>query len=252
MQWPTERSPGEDARMTWTAPEVERPEGSLVAPEQELLAGYLNFYRTTLLHKCAGLTADQLAARPLPPSNLSLLGLIRHLTKVERIWFRIHFASAGPATPGPPTTPDPPTPGPGAPGAATFASASPASASPASATVGSATPGQGSSSRVGSVAPAAPGSRLAPAEPVFDLALGKDADFELIDASRAQAEYEALIDEWALSDKAAEGYSLDQQFTFRDEISSLRMIYIHLIGEYARHCGHADFLREHLDGVTGA
>jgi hypothetical protein len=191
--------------MTWIAPEVERPEGSLVAPEQELLAGYLNFYRTTLLYKCAGLTAEQLAVRPSPPSNLSLLGLIRHLTKVERIWFRIHLASAGPVAPG-----------------------------------------------AASVAPAAPGSGLAPADPVFDPALGKDADFELIDASRAQAEYEALIDEWALSDKAAEGYSLDQQFTFRDEVSSLRMIYIHLIGEYARHCGHADLLREHLDGVTGA
>lgn len=175
--------------MTWIAPEVERPEGSLVAPEQELLAGYLNFHRTTLLYKCAGLTAAQLASRPSPPSNLSLLGLIRHLTKVERIWFRIHFASA---------------------------------------------------------------SNSAPAEPVFDLTLGKDADFELIDAARAQAEYEALIHEWALSDKAAEGYSFDQQFSFKGEVSSLRMIYIHLIGEYSRHCGHADFLRERIDGVTGA
>jgi uncharacterized protein DUF664 len=185
MRWPGGTALGEDARMTWIAPEVERPEGSLVAPERELLAGYLNSYRTTLLYKCAGLTAGQLASRPSPPSNLSLLGLIRHLTKVERIWFRVHFAAA-------------------------------------------------------------------PAEPVFDLTLGKDADFELIDASRAQAEYEALIDEWALSDKAADGHSLDEQFTFKGEISSLRMIYIHLIGEYARHCGHADFLRERIDGVTGA
>ena len=32
---------------------------------------------------------------------------------------------------------------------------------------------------------------------------------------------------------------------------SLRMIYVHLIGEYARHNGHADLLREALDGVTG-
>jgi uncharacterized damage-inducible protein DinB len=172
--------------MTWTAPEIDRPEGSLVAPERELLAGYLDFYRTTLLHKCAGLTAEQLAERAAPPSNLSLLGLIRHLTKVERIWFRIHFAAEDPA------------------------------------------------------------------EPVFAPELGKDADFELLDASRARSEYEGLIAEWALSDKAAEGRSLDEQFTFSGEVSSLRMIYIHLIGEYARHCGHADLVREQLDGVTGA
>ncbi|GAA1653379.1 DinB family protein [Kribbella alba] len=172
--------------MTWTAPEVERPEGSLVAPEPELLAGYLDFYRTTLLHKCAGLTAEQLAERATPPSNLSLLGLIRHLTKVERIWFRIHFAGGDKA------------------------------------------------------------------EPVFAPELGKDADFELIDPARARSEYEGLIAEWALSDKAAEGRSLDEQFTFSGEVSSLRMIYLHLIGEYARHCGHADLLREQIDGVTGA
>ena len=171
--------------MNWIAPEVERPGGSLVAPERELLAGYLNFYRATLLYKCAGLTAEQLAARPSPPSNLSLLGLIRHLTKVERIWFRIHFADD-------------------------------------------------------------------PAEPVFDPALGKDADFELIDATRAQSEYEALVAEWAWSDKAVEGHSLDTRFTVKGEPSSLRMIYIHLIGEYARHTGHADLLREQLDGTTGA
>ncbi|GAA1610501.1 DinB family protein [Kribbella sancticallisti] len=171
--------------MTWIAPEIERPSGSLIAPEQELLAGYLNFYRTTLLVKCAGLTAEQLAERPSPPSNLSLLGLIRHLTKVERIWFRIHFATD-------------------------------------------------------------------PAEPLFAPALGKDADFELIDAGRAQAEYEGLIAEWGLSDQAAAGHSLDERFTFKGQESTLRMIYIHLIGEYARHCGHADLLREQLDGVTGA
>ncbi|MFI6678990.1 DinB family protein [Kribbella sp. NPDC050470] len=171
--------------MTWRAPAVERPDGSLIAPERELLQGYLDFYRTTLLFKCAGLTAAQLAERPSPPSNLSLLGLIRHLTKVERIWFRIHFAAD-------------------------------------------------------------------PAEPVFPLELGKDADFELIDASLAEAEYDGLIEEWKLSDEAAAGHSLDERFTFKETESTLRMIYIHLIGEYARHCGHADLVREQLDGTTGA
>ncbi|MGW1341524.1 DinB family protein [Kribbella sp. NPDC002412] len=171
--------------MTWRAPAVERPSGSLIAPERSLLQGYLDFYRTTLLFKCAGLTAAQLAERPSPPSNLSLLGLIRHLTKVERIWFRIHFAAV-------------------------------------------------------------------PAEPVFPLELGKDADFELIDPADAEAAYDGLIEEWKLSDEAAAGHSLDERFTFRDTESTLRMIYIHLIGEYARHCGHADLVREQLDGTTGA
>ncbi|MFI7060865.1 DinB family protein [Kribbella sp. NPDC050124] len=171
--------------MTWRAPAVERPAGSLTAPERSLLQGYLDFYRTTLLFKCAGLTASQLAERPSPPSNLSLLGLIRHLTKVERIWFRIHFAAD-------------------------------------------------------------------PAEPVFPLELGKDADFELIDPADAEAAYNGLIEEWKLSDEAAAGHSLDERFTFKDTESTLRMIYIHLIGEYARHCGHADLVREQLDGTTGA
>jgi hypothetical protein len=169
----------------WTAPDVVRPDGSLTAPERELLQGYLDSYRTTLLVKCAGLTADQLAARPSPPSNLSLLGLIRHLTKVERIWFRIHFADD-------------------------------------------------------------------PAEPVFAVELGKDADFELIDPADAQPAYDGLIAEWKLSDDAAAGHSLDDRFTFGGTESTLRMIYIHLIGEYARHCGHADLVREQLDGTTGA
>jgi uncharacterized damage-inducible protein DinB len=169
----------------WTAPSVDRPDGSLTAPERELLQGYLDFYRSTLLFKCAGLSASELAAAPSPPSNLSLLGLIRHLTKVERIWFRIHFADV-------------------------------------------------------------------PADPVFPVELGKDADFELIDPAQAQAAYEELIAEWKLSDEAVAGRSLDDRFTFNGTESTLRMIYIHLIGEYARHCGHADLLREQLDGTTGA
>ncbi|MGH3612841.1 MAG: DUF664 domain-containing protein [Pseudonocardia sp.] len=41
---------------------------------------------------CAGLTGEQLAARPVPPSTLSLLGLVRHLAKVERVWLRQRVA----------------------------------------------------------------------------------------------------------------------------------------------------------------
>ncbi|MCX4784699.1 MULTISPECIES: DinB family protein [unclassified Streptomyces] len=78
--------------MTWTAPDVERTPGSLVAGESEMLTGYLAWFRGTLLHKCAGLTGKQLAEQTVSPSNLTLLGLIRHMAKVERAWFRQRFA----------------------------------------------------------------------------------------------------------------------------------------------------------------
>ena len=57
-----------------------------------MLRGMLAWHRSTLLWKCSGLTAAQLAERSVPPSGLSLLGLIRHLRKVERIWLRTRFA----------------------------------------------------------------------------------------------------------------------------------------------------------------
>ncbi len=76
----------------WRAPDIDRPEGSLTAPEPEMLRGMLAWHRSTLLWKCSGLTAAQLAERSVPPSGLSLLGLIRHLRKVERIWLRTRFA----------------------------------------------------------------------------------------------------------------------------------------------------------------
>src|SRR3712207_5479390 len=56
--------------------------------ERATLAGFLEFQRETLAWKCAGLTDDQLRARPVTPSGLSLLGLVRHLAEVERGWFR--------------------------------------------------------------------------------------------------------------------------------------------------------------------
>ena len=45
--------------------------------------------------------------------------------------------------------------------------------------------------------------------------------------------------------------SLDEEFTHNGELMSLRLIYLHMIEEYARHIGHADFLREKIDGATG-
>ena len=67
--------------MTWTVPEPQRVWEPFVADE-----------RTTLLWKCTGLTGDQLVRQAVPPSSLSLLGLVRHLTEAERGHFRIEFA----------------------------------------------------------------------------------------------------------------------------------------------------------------
>jgi uncharacterized damage-inducible protein DinB len=171
--------------MTWTAPEATRTSGPLAADERETLAAFLAFYRITLLQKCAGLTGEQLAEETVQPSNLTLLGLIRHMAKVERIWFRERFA--------------------------------------------------------GHVLP-----------PMYDPVKGKDADFEDLEPDRAADDYARLIDEMRLADEAVADALLDDTFTYQDSVCSLRLVHIHMIAEYARHIGHADLLRERLDGVTGA
>src|SRR5579864_9778139 len=76
----------------WTAPQVERTEPGRIAGERRALEEWLDFHRDTLLQKGAGLTAGQLKERAVPPSKLSLLGLVRHMTEVERWWFSIHAA----------------------------------------------------------------------------------------------------------------------------------------------------------------
>jgi hypothetical protein len=60
--------------------------------ERDMLEGLLNHYREAVLARCTGLAGSELARRSLPPSTLSLLGIIRHLTDVERHWFRRRFA----------------------------------------------------------------------------------------------------------------------------------------------------------------
>lgn len=60
--------------------------------ERATLVGFLRWQRETLELKCAGLDADQLARRAVEPSSMSLLGLVRHLTDVERHWFRTFMA----------------------------------------------------------------------------------------------------------------------------------------------------------------
>jgi hypothetical protein len=57
-----------------------------------MLDAWLDFHRATLLWKCTGLSDSDLKRRSVEPSSLSLLGLIRHLTEVERNWFRRYLA----------------------------------------------------------------------------------------------------------------------------------------------------------------
>ncbi|MDR0359679.1 MAG: DinB family protein [bacterium] len=77
--------------MTWTAPPVTRSPAPRTDDEWTMLTGFLDWQRVTLLSKCTGLTGEQLAERSAPPSALSLLGIVRHLSEVERAWFRRRF-----------------------------------------------------------------------------------------------------------------------------------------------------------------
>jgi uncharacterized damage-inducible protein DinB len=169
--------------MTWTAPTPEPGDGPLSGPDRPILEGYLAWERATVLNICAGLTGEQLALRPLASSNLSLLGLVRHLAKVERIWLRQRAAGE-------------------------------------------------------------------PVEPMYDPALGKDYDFDELDPDEAEAAFTRLQDEWRLGDAAVADLAFDDTVDVNGEAFSLRMIYVHLIAEYSRHNGHADLLRESIDGTT--
>ncbi|MBM7784023.1 DinB family protein [Tenggerimyces flavus] len=157
----------------------DRPRPPRVGDERTTLDGFLDFHRATLLWKCEGLTDEQLKLRAVPPSDLSLLGLVRHVTEVERGWF-LWFAEGE-----------------------------------------------------------------QPAE-IYCTEEQPDGDLVLTDADPAAdlARYEAEIG--TIRARLA-GLSLDD---VRDGVG-LRWLYGHLIEEYARHNGHADLLREVIDGSTG-
>ena len=67
-----------------------RADAPLTGDESDVLVGFLKWQRDTLKLKCAGLDAEDLARKAVPTSNLSLLGLVRHMAEVERSWFRAH------------------------------------------------------------------------------------------------------------------------------------------------------------------
>jgi hypothetical protein len=104
--------------------------------ERATLVGFLGDQRLTLEVKCAGLDADAMARRSVPPSNLSLLGLVRHMAEVERTWFRRRLAGLAAGTPTS-TAPSPTprsSPRPGAPGGTRSPSPSASSTTPPTST----------------------------------------------------------------------------------------------------------------------
>lgn len=70
----------------WADPDDDPREGASPDGELATLQDYLRNYRITLRMKCEGLDPEQLARRSVPPSTMSLLGLLRHLAEVERDW----------------------------------------------------------------------------------------------------------------------------------------------------------------------
>jgi len=151
-----------------------------------MLRGLLDWHRSTLLFKCAGLSGEQLAQMPISGANLSLLGLIRHLAKVERIWFRRRFR----------------------------------------------------------------GEQI---DNLYSTSERPDADFEDLDPAQAEADYAQLLAEQEVARQATAGAPLDATFIHPDgDEVSLRLVFNHMIAEYARHNGHADLIRQRVDGVTGA
>jgi hypothetical protein len=74
------------------APELVRDDPPLVADERASLASWLDFHRTTLRQKCQGLTGQQMVQAAVPPSAMTLLGLVQHMSLVEWGWFEHSFA----------------------------------------------------------------------------------------------------------------------------------------------------------------
>ncbi|MCZ2835925.1 DinB family protein [Modestobacter sp. VKM Ac-2985] len=73
--------------MTALPPAPTRVDPPFTDGERAAVEAWLDVHRATLLTTCAGLTPEQLGERSVPPSSLSLRGLLRHMTDVERYWF---------------------------------------------------------------------------------------------------------------------------------------------------------------------
>ena len=155
--------------------------------EREMLRAFLDYHRATLAMKCEGLTDEELRQQSMPPSTLSLLGLVRHMAEVERAWFRRVFEDND-------------------------------------------------------------------APMVWSDKIDFQAAYDASASTREEAfgAWQAEVENSRRVERAAE--SLDQagyQPRWEEDVS-LRMVMVHVLLEYGRHNGHADFLREGVDGTVGA
>ncbi|MET9623828.1 DinB family protein [Streptomyces sp. NPDC006464] len=155
--------------------------------ERETLRAFLDYHRATLAMKCAGLTDEQLRERSMPPSTLSLLGLVRHMAEVERAWFRRVFEDND-------------------------------------------------------------------APMVWSDTVDFQAAYDASRSTGAEAftAWEAEVENSRRLEREAASLDLAGHQPRWGEEVSLRMVMIHVLLEYGRHNGHADFLREGVDGTVGA
>jgi uncharacterized damage-inducible protein DinB len=165
---------------------TERIGPPLIAGEREMLRAFLDYHRATLAMKCDGLSDEELRRRSMPPSALSLLGLVRHMAEVERLWFR----------------------------------------------------------------------RMINGEDI-PLVWSGEGDFQVAydasEATRAEAfgAWQAEVEQARRIEREAESLDVTGHQPRWDEDVSLRLVMLHLMHEYARHNGHADLLREGIDGTVG-
>ncbi|WP_033290950.1 DinB family protein [Amycolatopsis jejuensis] len=164
--------------------ESDRPPIPRLAGERETLVAYLEWHRSTLALKCEGLGQEPMSRRAVPPSTMSLHGLIRHLAGVERWWFRIQFAGED-----------------------------------------------------------VPLLHYSDDDP--------DQDFDHLEGDVGEAL--ALWRSECARSREIAAVPLDTRGTSKvtGEEFTLRWMLLSMITEYARHNGHADLLRESLDGSVG-
>ena len=165
---------------------TERIGPPVIADEREMLRSFLDFHRATLATKCDGLSDEDLRKQSMPPSTLSLLGLVRHMAEVERTWLRKVINGED-----------------------------------------------------------------------LPLVWSDEGDYQVAyDASRATRSeafdaWQAEVEHSRRIEREAESLDVTGYQARWEEDVSLRLVMHHLVHEYARHNGHADLLREGIDGVIG-